>query len=55
MIVAHVLRGLFDETNSPATMNFYQHVVRVDFPGEVVKVHSAESYLLVFDLYSTHT
>lgn len=33
-------------------VNFYQHVVGVDFPGEVVKVHPAESYLLVFDLCS---
>lgn len=35
-----------------ARVNFYQHVVGVDFPGEVVKVHPAESYLLVFDLCS---
>lgn len=33
-------------------VNFYQYVVGVDFPGEVVKVHPAESYLLVFDLCS---
>lgn len=38
--------------NSPGTVTLYQHVVWVDFPGEVVKVLSAESYLLVFDLYT---
>lgn len=45
-MVAYLLRKPYDETH------FYQHVVVVDFPGELVKVHPAESYLLVSDLYT---
>ena len=52
MMVAYLLRRLYDKTNFPGTLNVYQHAVGVNFPGEVVKVHSAESYLVGFDLYT---